>query len=450
MIFNEAIFIKALINRPEDAKRSTRRFRPEWLQIVEYRPILNALYVFLRQHGMPPSIAALHALFSQQEPEAYNNRIKESLDKIEATEIDQSLELMTLAQAKDVAMVRSFQELNVDVNFLRAQEEFDSEQMSAQIHQWKQLFNDSADSPVCLTIDEAVGKLLTDIEFHDHVGQIPIGVNVIDSWCGGGLRAGQLGIIMAPTGHGKSVLLTQAARRVAHRDEHDVWFITNELTINEASERFLAALTNTLLSEVMHWPPEALRKWREGWQGKLKGHLRLGEYNREVSVNDLEADMLEITSMTGWKPKLICLDYMERMKPNETGYSRDKEWNWLQAIAQDLTRWAKRQNLLIWTACQTNRSGLTAAALGMEMAQSSIKHFQEAAAVIGLQKIGPANPEDTLQILKFTPLKMRQSKLGYKSVHLVADLARMKILNEEIEINKDDKDTTTSTQRGGV
>jgi hypothetical protein len=84
------------------------------------------------------------------------------------------------------------------------------------------------------------------------------------------------------------------------------------------------------------------------------------------------------------------------------------------------------------------------------MGQASIKHFQEAAAVIGLLKVGKADESGDRQILKLSPMKMRQSKCDGTAVWLIAELGKMKILNEQTtdpSAEEEDNSTTTTTVR---
>jgi hypothetical protein len=141
--------------------------------------------------------------------------------------------------------------------------------------------------------------------------------------------------------------------------------------------------------------------------------------------------MMRRANLYGKMPKVICLDFMERMKPNGSGFNRDSSWNWLGAIAQDLSRFAKRHKILIWTACQTNRAGLVSDELDGSMIQGSIKHLQEATAMVGMNQY---RTDDKDIYMKFKALKMRQSSRPATAVYVKCDLATMTITNEVVDV----------------
>jgi hypothetical protein len=141
--------------------------------------------------------------------------------------------------------------------------------------------------------------------------------------------------------------------------------------------------------------------------------------------------MMKWVNLVGWKPDVLILDFMERMKPCDAGYGRDKEWNWLGAISRDLSRFAKRHNILVWTAAQTNRSGMVKGVkMDLGMAQASTKHLQEATVVIGMtqQDIG-----DDKIAMEFSSLKQRHSRRSFKPVMVECDLSKMNITNDVYE-----------------
>ena len=428
--FDEAAFLYALSSRPEDARKFATTFKPDWLHKTEYIPILAELYAFTRTHGEQPSIKTLHRVFKDKDEEAYNLRYKDALDSITAEIPDRSTILYTLDQARDTGVVRDFQELANDQTFLKKQADLKGTGLLKSLHTF---FNRHGDVGEDRTMDlrEAIETLVQTAGFTPEVTRIPTGINVIDEWSGGGLRTKQLGIVMAPTGAGKSSVLIVMGHKMATNEQKRVWIVTNELTIEEETERLLARITGTDLTEVINDPGIAYKGLERHWRSGLHDRIRITEINREVSVDDIESEMMKWVNLIGWKPDVLILDFMERMKPCDAGFARDKEWNWLGAISRDLSRFAKRHNILVWTAAQTNRSGMMKGAkMGLEMAQASTKHLQEATVVIGMsqQEIG----EDKVA-MEFSSLKQRHSRRSFRPVMLECDLSKMSITNTVYE-----------------
>ncbi len=435
MKFDEKAFIYALCSRPEDARRFATSFKPSWLNTSELVPILAEVFSFTRKHGEQPSINTLHKVFKDKDEEAYNLRYKAVLDSITETIPDRSTQLYTLGKAKDTGVVRDFQELSADQNFLKKQAELEGGDMLKALYRFLTKHGDLNEDRT-MDVREAIDNLIDSHGFTPELVRIPCGIHVIDKWTGGGLRTKQLGIIMAPTGDGKSSMLVNMAHKMSAVEERRVWLVTNELSLEEQTERVLSKITGVKVQDIIDDPgvaytPELERKWREGLHEKL----RITEVNREVSVDDLESEMMKWVNLLGWKPDVLVLDFIERMRPCDTGYSRDRVWDWLGAISRDLSRFAKRHNILVWTAAQTNRSGFgrdpkKRDPLSLEMAQGSVKHLQEAACIIGMRQQELSDEEIVMELVD---LKQRFAKRSKRSVFLEVDLSRMSITNNEVE-----------------
>lgn len=426
--FDEKVFLYALSSRPEDAKKFATSFKPEWLNKTEYIPILAELYAFTRKHGEQPSIPTLHQVFKDKDEEAYVLRYKNALDSITAEVPDTSSILYTLSKARDTGVVRDFQDMVSDQNFLRHQMDLKGSDVLKTLHKF---FNRHGDISEDRTMDikAAIENLIDSHGFMPEVVRIPSGIKIIDDWSSGGLRTKQLGIIMAPTGAGKSAVLCVMAHKMVTTEQRKVWVVTNELTIEEQTERFLTRLSGKELSKIIDDPGIAYQGLDPFWRSGLQDRLRITEVNREVNMDDLEAEMQKWINLIGWKPDVLVLDFMERMKPCEQGFSRDAEWNWLGAISRDISRFAKRNNILVWTAAQTNRSGLrNDRTMGADMAQGSIKHLQEATVVIGMRQEELA---DERIVMEFTSIKQRHSRRSARPVKVMCNLAKMSITNEE-------------------
>ncbi len=453
--FDERAFLYALTSRPEDARKFAVSFKPSWLHTTEYIPILAEIFAFVRKHGEQPSVPTLHEVFKDKDEEAYNLRYKDALDSL-VTEIpDNSRMIYTLDQARDTGVVRDFQELTNSQAFLSKQAHLKGGDVLQALHSF---FNKHGDLSEDRTMDmrEAIDNLIDTHGFQPELVRIPCGIHVIDKWTGGGLRTKQLGIIMAPTGDGKSSMLCVMAHKMATVEQKRVWLVTNELSIEEQTERMLARITGAKVQDIIDEPACAYEGLDKHWRGGLDQRLRLTEVNRECSTDDLEAEMMKWVNLIGWKPHVLVLDFIERMKPNDSGYSRDRVWDWLGAISRDLSRFAKRHNMLIWTAAQTNRSGYAKdpkrkIPMGLDMAQGSVKHLQEAAAIIAMRQ--EELPDEKI-VIELTDLKQRFAKRSKRSVFLECDLSRMSITNNEYEketcevddINKKDAITPREAQ----
>lgn len=434
--FSEEVFLWALTTRPEDAKRFSTFFNPEWLQTVQYRPILEEIYRFTKEKGTPPNLKVLHDIFEKRDSTQYTARYKKYLEQIGSVDPIPELSEMiyTLDQAKDVAVSWSLKEMMNSHAFQSMNDTFDGVGQIKAIQSWlHQFFGQSED--IEYDIKQAVSALIAERGWMNQDQKIPCGVQVIDDMTTGGLRPKQVGIVMAPTGHGKSVCLMIMAQKMASIEGKRVLFISNELSMSEVTERFLCLLSGHHLNEVIDDPICSVSELDYHWKYGLDGQLRLIEVNREISIDDIESIVGRYANLYGWTPEVVVLDFMERMKPSLSGYKRDQSWNWYGAIANDLVRTAKKNNWLIWTAVQTNRAGLSAEVQEMSHAQGSIRHFQEAAAVVAMhQQADYSTGDDEVCILAFKPLKLRHSRRPGETILVKARLGNMEITNDRIDV----------------
>jgi replicative DNA helicase len=452
MGFDEKVFIYALSSRPEDARKFATTFKPDWLHTAEYTPILAEIFAFTRKHGEQPTIPTLHKIFEDKDAEAYSLRYKDALDSITKDIPDRSYITYTLDQARDTGVVRDFQEMANSQSFLTRQADLDGTALLKEMHKFFNKHGRDSDIKT-MDIKTSIESLVEQAGFQPELQRVPCGVHVIDDWTGGGLRTKQLGIIMAPTGDGKSSMLVVMAHHMAFNERKDVWLVTNELSIEEQTERMLSRITGKDMTRIINDPGIAYQGLERHWRAGADDRLRMTEVNREVSMDDLEAEMMKWVNLIGWKPKVLVLDFIERMKPVEAGWSRDKIWDWVGAISRDMSRFAKRHNILVWTAAQTNRSGYAKgrekSPLSLEMAQSSVKHLQEAACIIGMRQ--EELPDERI-VMEIADLKQRFAKRHKSSVFLECDLARMRITNDEYHKNEeteDDVKPATITRKRG-
>ena len=233
MNFDEKVFIYSLSSRPQDARKFAQTFKPEWLDTAEYVPILNEIYSFTRdQDGEPPSLVTLHKIFKEKDSAAYDLRYKTALDEIGGSVPDRSSILYCLDQARSVGIVRDFITLTNSQTFKKQQIDYNGDEIIGALHSFFMRHGESNED-ITLDLKQAVEMLVEGHGFTPPTVRIPCGIQVIDTWTGGGLRTKQLGIIMAPTGSGKSACLVVMAHKIAAIERKNVWLITNELTWGE-------------------------------------------------------------------------------------------------------------------------------------------------------------------------------------------------------------------------
>ena len=177
---------------------------------------------------------------------------------------------------------------------------------------------------------------------------ITTGWDVIDDLMDGGLAPGELGVVMAPAGIGKSWLLINIGAHAVKAGKTVIHY-TLELNENYVGQRYDSVLTGI--------PAQNLKNYREDIESKmltLKGDLIVKYYpTKSVGVMGLKAH-IEKTIMLGKKPDLVIVDYGDLLKVN---IKKDKH-EALEDLYEELRGMAGEYSIPVWTASQAGRSAL--------------------------------------------------------------------------------------------
>ena len=178
---------------------------------------------------------------------------------------------------------------------------------------------------------------------------VPTGWDVIDDLTQGGLGGGELGVIVAPAGVGKTWVLAAIGANSMKKGRHIVHY---SLELNEAyvGLRYDSIFTG-IANQNLKYHKDDVHKEME----KLDGDLVIKYYpTKSASVNTLSAHLKRITTL-GTEVDMVVVDYADILK--DTGGSKEVR-HALGNIYEDLRGLAGEFQIPIWTASQANRSAL--------------------------------------------------------------------------------------------
>lgn len=186
---------------------------------------------------------------------------------------------------------------------------------------------------------------------------ITTGWDEIDLTCKGGLGAGELGVVIAPTGAGKSMVLVHLGTQALKLGKTVIHY-TLELADSVVASRYDSCITGIELSNLYSFKEQIFET-----VNSLEGKLIVKEYpTKSASTNTIKMH-LEKLKMRGITPDMIIVDYGDLLKP--ISIQREKRQD-LETIYEELRGIAQENNCPVWTASQTNRSGLNAEVITME------------------------------------------------------------------------------------
>ena len=286
------------------------------------------------------------------------------------------------------------------------------------------------------TLEEMVSKALqvgeidkgTEDVFHnldevlndDYRHPVPMGIAGIDKLLKGGLAKGEIGVILAPTGVGKSTLLTKIAN-------HGFNLGYNILQIFfEDNPKIIQRKHFTLWTGIA---PDNLQTQKEEVMAKIT-EIKETMVNK-LTLKKLPSDTLTMTQIKnqvrkmiaeGNKIDMILLDYIDCVVPDK---NLGDEWKSEGSVMRGFESMCHELNIVGWTATQGNRSSISSEVVTTDQMGGSIKKAQVGHVIISVAK--------SLQQkeMKLATIAITKSRIGSDGVVF----ENCKFDNELIEID---------------
>jgi hypothetical protein len=180
----------------------------------------------------------------------------------------------------------------------------------------------------------------------------------IDEIAKGGLGKGELGVVVAPTGAGKSMVLVHLGAQ-ALKEGKNVLHYTLELADTVVGGRYDAAITGVELKNLAVFKEKIYDEIKD-----ITGRLIIKEYpTRSASIQTIK-NHIEKLKRRDFAPDMVIVDYGDLIRPEKGG--KEEKRHQLETIYEELRGIAQICECPLWTASQTNRSGLNAEVITME------------------------------------------------------------------------------------
>jgi len=186
---------------------------------------------------------------------------------------------------------------------------------------------------------------------------ITTGWDLIDDVCRGGLGQKELGVVIAPTGAGKSMALVHLGTQ-ALKEGKTVVHYTLELQDMVVASRYDSCLTKIPLQNLGAFKEQIYEEVQN-----VEGRLIIKEYPTKTASTQTIRNHLEKLRMRSVPIDMVIVDYGDLLRP--VRYLKEKR-NELESIYEELRGIAAEYEAPVWTASQTNRSGLNAEVITME------------------------------------------------------------------------------------
>jgi len=257
---------------------------------------------------------------------------------------------------------------------------------------------------------------------------IPTGIKTIDVLTGGGLGSGEIGVILTPSGVGKTTALTVIAN-TAYGLEKNVAQVIFEDTKDQIKRKHYTIWSSSSLSRLNEDDEnervtEVVNKKIKELDGK--GRLIIKRFSQEdTTMKDVRNWMIGYEKQWGFKFDLLVLDYLDCLESHKKADDRHESEltiiKGFEALASDF-------DIPAWTAIQSNRSGFGSEFVEAHQSGGNIKRIQKAHFFMSVAKT-PAQQEANFANIRI--IKARFAKDGQTFEDCVFN-------NDTMEIRIDD------------
>jgi replicative DNA helicase len=215
----------------------------------------------------------------------------------------------------------------------------------------------------------------------DYRHPIPMGISGIDKLLKGGLAKGEIGVILAPTGVGKTTVLCKIANTAFNMGYNvlQIFFEDNPKIIQRKHFTMWTGIEPDNL--VLH-KDVVMSKITE-IKETMKNELILKKLASDsMTMNQIKNQVRKIIA-DGTKIDMILLDYIDCVLPES---SAKDEWKAEGSVMRGFEGMCHELNLAGWTATQGNRSSISSEVVTTDQMGGSIKKAQVGHVIITVAK----------------------------------------------------------------
>ena len=194
----------------------------------------------------------------------------------------------------------------------------------------------------------------------------------------GGLGRGEIGVVTANTGVGKSHWLVAMGANALRHGKNVVHY-TFELTETAVGLRYDSNLCHIPSNEVQDNKDRVLSKYKD----QELGRLIIKEYPTGAATVQTIRNHIEKLKLKEFMPNLIIIDYADIMRSSRQYDSLRHE---LKLIYEELRNLAMELNIPVWTASQANRDSAKSDIVGLENMAEAYGKAMVADVVISLSR----------------------------------------------------------------
>lgn len=268
----------------------------------------------------------------------------------------------------------------------------------------------------------AVFDNIEDVLIDDFRRPIRTGINGLDEYMDGGLSKGELAVILAPFGVGKTTMMTKLAN-TAMNDGHKVLQIFFEDNPKVIQRKHLSCWTGIELNALALHKDEVRVKYTEIMEKakETKGMIKLKKFPSDGTTIPIIRQYIRKLIAQGFKPDIVLLDYIDCVQPSK---NYDDANVGEGSVMRQFESMLAELDMAGWTAVQGNRSSIKADVVEADQMGGSIKKGQIGHFIVSIAKTLDQKDNGTATM---AILKSRFGKDGIIFQDITFDNARIQI-----------------------
>jgi replicative DNA helicase len=208
-----------------------------------------------------------------------------------------------------------------------------------------------------------------------------MGISGIDKLLKGGLAKGELGVILAPTGVGKTTILSKIANS-AFNNGYNVLQLFFEDNPKVIQRKHFTMWTGIAPDELPSHREEVLEKARQVKE-EMTNKLFLKKLPSDQFTMNQIKNMIRKMIADGHRIDMIVLDYIDCIVPDR---NLGDEWKSEGSVMRGYEALCHELGVVGWTATQGNRSSISSEVVTTDQMGGSIKKAQVGHVIISVAK----------------------------------------------------------------
>ena len=251
---------------------------------------------------------------------------------------------------------------------------------------------------------------------------IPLGITGIDNLLKGGLAKGEIGVILAPTGVGKTTVLSKIANNAFNLGYNvlQIFFEDNPKIIQRKHFTMWTKIAPDNLSLQREEVLEKVKQIKENAPNRL---ILKKLPSDTLTMNQIKNQMRKMIA-EGIKLDLVVVDYIDCIVPDK---NLGDEWKSEGSVMRGFESMCHELDIAGWTATQGNRSSISSEVVTTDQMGGSIKKAQVGHVIISIAK-SLQQKEMNLATIAITKSRIGKDGIVFENC---------KFDNEMIEIDTD-------------